>query len=176
MAYTKLPFSSTSDWVIGFQTINQATDNLLEHLAVLRFAHGTLDATDGLPTQRLTRSTGFHNDARIPRSVYRFEAANFTAGGGGGVLLQPSSQNVISAVEKTATGDYFARVAGLTTFWAVAEPHVASAADLRRVLATTYLPTWRGFPGIRLEAEQLVSGVWTKADFDFDVAVYGTTG
>lgn len=182
MPYTKLPFLADSDHVVGFQTVNQARDNLLEHYVVLSLRHGVVETNTGIPGATFVASVptryGNHNDTRIPRSVYRLTPSTALATGGGAAFGQPqfgaSTQNVVSGVERIDVGVYFATVLGLQQFYAVVEPTVPNATTVRVVIPTSFLPGQATPPGITFECLELSGTTWVAADFDFDCAIYGT--
>lgn len=179
MPYTKLPFLADSDHVVGFQTVNQARDNLLEHYGVLSLRHGVVESGAQwlLAPSAMSRRYGNHNDTRIPRSVYRLSPSTAVATGGasfGQPQFGASTQNVVSGVERIDVGVYFATVLGLQQFYAVVEPTVPNATTVRVVIPTSFLPGQATPPGITFECLELSGTTWVAADFDFDCAIYGT--
>ncbi len=180
MPYTKLPFLADSDHVVGFQTINQARDNLLEHYGVLSLRHGVVESgAQGFlaVAPAVPRRYGNHNDTRIPRSVYRLSPSTAVSTAGfpfGQPQFNASTQNVVSGVERIDVGVYFATVLGLQQFYSVVEPTVPNATTVRVVIPTSFLPGQATPPGITFECLELSGTTWVAADFDFDCAIYGT--
>ena len=183
MAYVKLPWLAYVDHVVGFQSINTAQANIVEHSDVLSLRHGSIEPGLAFGITRaveVPRQFGNHNDTRIPRSMYYVDTSSLlTTSVFGSTFGRPtltaSTQNVVTRFERLAQGVYFAAVTGLAEFFANPVATVSAAADVRRVQTTTFLPTQAADSGVLFVAEELDgSNVFQPTDFDFSFALYGT--
>lgn len=183
MPYTKLPWLAYADQVVGFQSINDAQDNLVEHSDVLFLRHGSKELGGPLGsvfTVEVPRQFGNHNDVRIPRSMQYLSTVAVVGTAVGGVsfgrpTLGGSSQNVVTRLDRLGTGQYFAAIIGLTQYFADPVPTVSAAGDVRRVLQTPVFSSQGAEPGIFFQTEELDgSNDFLPVDFDFSFAIYGT--
>lgn len=184
MAYSKLQWLAYSDQALGFQTINQAQDNLAEHLAVMQLRHGLVDdyilggVVVGQPV--ISQRIGRHNDVRIPRSMQYLSTVSVVASAVAGQAfgaptLAFSTQNAVVEATRISVGVLRVRVIDFDFFFANPVPVVTSAGQVRRVLAFSEFRTG-GRPGVFFQTHELDGGnVFQPTDFDFSFALYGTT-
>lgn len=181
MAYSKLHWLAYADQAVGLRTINQAMANLIEHVDVLTVRHGQVEPVSAFGIASVItppRRFGNHNDVRIPRTMQLIQTASVVGASVGGVsfgrpTLSAGSQDVISRIERTAVGVYFAAITGLTSYFADPSP-ASTSSVVRRVTQVPMTSTQGADPGIVFVCQELDgSNVFQPADFDFSFAVYG---
>lgn len=188
MAYVKL-YKAQSDTPIGYQTINQAKDNLdalrdaiaAEHAVGVQGGpgrHNFNGASGGAITSKISplKGLGKHDDPRIMRAAAYVNWAQSASGGNYTPYLSWVTPQCLSGVTRVATGLCFFPVTGLAQFWATVTVGVnVSGAfwQVRSVYPTTTQPQT---PGIYVTLRRVTGGVPTPLDnVPFSLHVYGST-
>lgn len=185
MAFTKLQWLAYTDQALGFQTVNLAQANQLEHADVLTLRHGQTETSLAFGVSLAVATPkrfGNHNDVRIPRGMQYLSTVSVVGAAVAGVgatfgkpQLGASSQSVVTRIDRLGVGLYFAALTGLAIYEAHAVPTTPAAANVRRVLQIPANPNQNAEPGIFFQCQELDgSNVFQLTDFDFSFAVYGT--
>jgi len=176
MSFVKL-YQVIVDGPLGYQTVNQLSDNAEEMRTVMYVEHGSHDPS--LSTVKGSNAfnysvLGRHDLDEIPRSV------------GFALLFQQTlnTTNVafswsgvgIPSVWRAGVGGYLLPVLGLSTFWAVA----SASGDGSSVLLAPQVRPFHATKangnnaGLRINTYSLASGNFDLADMSFGIALYGT--
>lgn len=170
MAYSKLP-KLCQDYPLGFQDINQAIDNNAALRDLYDVRHGILEpgpgSAGGRPPWTLA---GRHDDAHVQRTVAHVTVSTQGAFVSGSLTVSGSA---ITAISRGGTGQWVLSVSNLSAWWAAGQPH-DTAASQRKVTCYRVLPT-SGQHLLYVTTYALDSGAFAATDYDFSVALWGTT-
>jgi hypothetical protein len=164
MAYAKMPLV-VQDYPVGYQSVNQAQDNLEAIRAAIVAEHTNADLIGNVG------GGGAHTGQVIPRAVVElfFQRAGF-----GGVMLPAirSSSPRITAVQRLATGVFSFSYSGSDGFYALAEP--SDNGTNPNFIACESVPASTGVPAyITCKCFSLSAGDFVATDYPFFLAVYG---
>lgn len=177
MAYVKLHYGITDFWA-GYQTINQMRDNLQAVYDAYAAEHSFREPEFGRGLQvifpPLAEGFGRHNTPKIPRAALLVSLA--TSSFSVVVPASNTSQPVVTALARFATGVYFIGISGLVHYFAEVEALQLST-GVRLVLPRTSYAGVGAPAGIIVECYEKASvgGGFDLADFDFSAIIYGTT-
>lgn len=170
MAYSKLIYCN-SDHILGFQTVNQARDNLDSVFSAMDVEHVALDIINGY------RALGQHDSELIPKDVIKIQGASAIFGS-----FQPTNLLTIESGQyifrgfRAAAGQYFLPLEGLSTYWGEAVASVTSATPKPLLICrsnfTSSTAASQG-PGIYVACYEMGTGAMVLTDFDLTLTVYG---
>lgn len=191
MAYSKL-IKACVDYALGFQTVNQAIENLRALHDGLAAEHGYLNdiytqfGLGGSPNSgaggggglaglfaRVTPYDDFgrHNSAKIPRGVM---SCNIVNSSGDGMGVDWSSGAAFGSIQYRGSGTYFLPVSGLSTFWGEVTARDGAA------VFTSCWPVYSVSPGqsgLMIEIGTFVatglSGISGDGHISFTVTIFG---
>ncbi len=165
MTYAKL-FFVNSDFILGYQTINQGIDNLDAVYDGMSIYHETSETSDGL---------GRHKTDKIPRDVLLIQGTVLATSSFGS---SPGSLGAASAtrpITRISTGVYFVPVYGLSSWWGRAVAHVSSSTPIPLINCLSVYPSSQyQQPGITVTCYELGTGSLVATDFDFSLVISGT--
>lgn len=168
MAYSKLVVCGRN-YAIGYQTVNQARDNVDSQFEAFRVWHG-VDEYLGLggfgrtPPPRV-RDLGHHDDERIPRASVRVS----TRTSGGFVVVDVSPNRVLGRALRGSAGTYAFEIRGLREFWAMAVPIGAGVSLYNATCQTIYPSSAAPY----LQVMTFIEGSDTPTDANFTLTIYG---
>lgn len=170
MTYSKLP-KICQDYPLGFQDVNQAIDNNAAIRDLYDVRHGVLTSAPGAGSSRNPWTlAGRHDDVHVQRTValvtvstsYGIASGSLTVSGG-----------AITAIARAGTGQWTLAISGLATWWAIGQPH-DTAASSRKVTCYRIQPT-SGQHLLDVTTYALDAGSFAATDYDFSLAIWGTT-
>lgn len=167
--YSKLPFCE-ENYLLGYQTVNQARDNLDSVYDALKVEHST-GVASALPVGR-------HDTQKISRvviQVYGTGSAN-TSAWGASPALQITSQYGIQSATRISTGVYLVPISFLSSYWARADPNCTQSSTpilVCRSETPTGTITLPGRTTITVSCYEMSSGSMVLTDMDFTLTVYG---
>lgn len=166
MSYSKLVVCG-SDLAIGYQTVNQARDNVDSQLEAFKLYHGVDEFLGlggfGRTTPPRVRDLGHHDDERIARASVRVSQRT----SGGFVVVDVSQNRVIGSALRSSAGKYAFAIRGLREFWAMAEP-LGNGVSLINTSCKSVYPS-SSAPFLQVETYAGTSGY----DSPFTLTIYG---
>lgn len=167
MAYTKL-LTCGPNYAVGYQTVNKASDNVDSQFEAFKLRHG-VDERIGLggfgrPSQSGVRDVGHHDDERISRASVRVTQRT----SGGFVVVDVSSNRVISGAVRGSPGSYAFQIRGLSQFWGMVVP-VGNGVSIVRTSCKSIYPTGSA-PYLLVN---IFTGVASGFDTEFTLTIYG---
>ena len=191
MAWLNL-YKAETNVPIGFQSINQARDNLdylrdgmlAEHAGGVSPRSGRSSGVGGYqggtliqPPWQISplKTLGHHNDFRIQKGVAY--VSHSTAFNGTAIAYLSWASSLFVGVSRFSTGSFFLPVSGLSTFWATVTVYGTSASDVPNLgQVRAYFPPAGapGTPGIFVQTYAISGGVHVVTDgIPFSVHLYG---
>jgi len=167
MSYVKLP-KVTSDYAVGFQSVNQARDNNTALLAQLDAKHST--GTNGQsPPGRPFEAVGRHDDIVIARTVAHFTVDALVVPTRLRQLVSGPMLPVLVAQE-LKTGQWQIFVSTPHVFWAHATPSASASVSRKANAYLTQSPD-QG-PSVIVTTWEQDAGSWTPSYFDFSLVFW----
>lgn len=171
--YAKLPLMA-QDYPLGYQTVNQAADNIEAVRAAFAAEH-LLGFGGGIPTLPPppggAYSTGHHNVATIVRSLVTCTPLT-VAPGVIGLQANKSYPRWTPYVTRYGVGTVFISVAGLVGFYGV--PMVRDNGTNPNLIQTVSRATTNSQAGgVLCTTFSLSAGAFVLTDFPFSIFVYG---
>ena len=176
------------DVPVGYQTVNQARDNLIALREVLVAEHGYgmpplaggirrgAGGNFGSLSFPNWRTLGQHNSTKIQRAAaYVSFLSPFYGTSNSTPYFQWASSAMLS-VSRFSWGSYMIPVSGLSVYWATATCYGTSASQKLFATVRPYYPPSGspGTPAIFVQTFELSTGAFGPADgIDFSVHIYG---
>lgn len=200
MAYSKLQ-KVIQDFALGYQTVNQASDNIDAVRTDYFVKHGSQtipslgDPTKpsinfgsgpngGLTSQPQAGSQpwlkyGRHNDPLNPRGVVYINVFLITLGSTSTSLPSLNltvSSDWIGVPTRLSQGQYFFPLFGMGQYgFGHPQPYAASSATAARIAQARYFapgdPTYA--TGLYVSLYELDAGAWTPTDYSFSIPIWG---
>jgi hypothetical protein len=159
MGYSK-QFFVNSDFILGYQTINQSIENSDVNFDAAVAEHR---ADSG--------RMGAHNTRNTARVVMRVYGSTLAAGTGLGLL---GSRMAPSGTRRLSTGIFFVPVFGFANWYGKATAIVTSSAVVPYVnCLSVFAATPQQQAGITVSCYDLQTGSFVLTDFDFSLTVWG---
>lgn len=155
MSYAK-QFYVTADFILGYQTINQAIDNSDAIYDAMALTHKTNED-----------DTGTHDMPLTARDILKYNGASASATGYPSLL---STRSTVIFPTRFSTGVYFFPVSGLSSYWGTATASVTSATPITFIQVEAITS---GTPGLMVRTYELGTTAFVLTDFDFWLAIHG---
>lgn len=177
-SYVKLP-KGTTDYAVGYQSVNQLRDNLQSLYDAYVAEHSVNEPMPsrlgGLAPPPPASFLGHHDTPKIPRAVIRSKifSSAYSITLPGDTFAQP----VVGSLSRVQTGVFFVSIRGLLEFYAEAEAYQSASTSERLVLPRTNVGGAGTPSGIFIECyEKDSAGAgFIPMDFDFSAVIYGST-
>lgn len=166
--YVKLPFTNY-DYVLGYQTINQAIDNLTAVNDALNAQH-FVNAQDAFARHDIVKT------ARDVVVIYGTSTNSTFFNPSNSVPIE-SGPHIPNAFRGSVAGQYFVPVIGLASFNGEAIAICTSGTPKPLIVCRPdYSNTYGQGPGLFITCYEMGTGAMVPTDFDLTLSVYGTLG